>query len=96
MHKGLYKFEGRKPSKPYLWVGVELQFYVENFEEEETKEVVTEEGIETVILKYAYDKYTLDWREEFGQGAEYDEEGNLAKEDYITANYESLLQEAMG
>ena len=95
MYKGLFKFEGRKPSKPYSWVGVELQFYVENFEEEETKEVVTEEGTEVVVVEYAYDLYTLSWREEFSQQAEYDEEGNLVKDDYVSANYDSLLAEAM-
>lgn len=89
------KFRDRKPSNPFSWIGVQLQFYVRFAEADEVIKVKNEEGIEEdKIVMYAYKEYALPWREEFGQGAEYDEEGNPIKESYIDENYESLLEEA--
>lgn len=89
------KFRDRKPAKPFPWIGVELQFYVRFAEADEVIKVKNEEGIEeNRIVMYAYKEYKLPWRPEFGQDAEYDDEGNPIKKSYIDENYESLLTEA--
>ena len=89
------KFIDRKPSKPFPWIGVELQFYERFPEADENIKVKNEEGIEVEkIVMYAYKEYKLPWRPEFGQEAEYDEEGNPTKKSYIDENYETLLAEA--
>ncbi len=93
----IYPFTERKPLKPYKKVGHYLQFWIELEDLRETKEITLEDGSkETIVSCYYYNKYELAWRDEFSQGAEYNEEGNLVKEDYITANYDSLLAEAKG
>lgn len=88
-------FKNRKPALPYRKPGVELQFYTENETEHIKKTITLEDGsTEDVIVKYSYDRYDLPWREEFGQGAEYNENGENLQKDYVTENYEFLLAEA--
>ena len=92
---GIRKFKDRKPALPFKWVGAELQFYERFSEDDETTKVINEEGKEEdKIILFAYKEYKLPWRLEFGQGAEYDENGDPTKQDYVTENYVSLLAEA--
>lgn len=84
------KFKDRKPSLPSKWAGVELQFYVRCEAEDEIEKQL-----------YAYEEYTLPWREEFGIETVYEgEEVVVEGFDYRIANeagyYESLLAEAKG
>ena len=89
------KFKNRKPSLPFPWVGVELQFYIRFPEGDETKIYLNEKGEEvTEILMFAYKEHKLPWRTEFGKQAEWDDEGNPIKKSYIDQNYEVLLTEA--
>lgn len=93
----MYKFTDRKPLLPYRKKGIEVQFWEEVEEARETETITLEDGsTEEKIVAYYYNKHTLPWRPEFDQEAEYDEEGNLVKPDYITENYEVLLAEAKG
>lgn len=89
------KFKNRKPSLPYRWTGKELQFYERNEAHDVIEKQKNEEGEEIdAIVEFAYNKYLLPWREEFSQGAEYDEEGEIIKQDYITEHFDALLEEA--
>ena len=90
-----YYFKNRKRSLPYIKKNIEVQFYVAREDLDVKESIVNEdESLEEVIVKYAYDRYILPWREEFSQGAEYDEEGEITKQDYITEHFDELLEEA--
>lgn len=89
------KFRDRKPELPSKWYGVELQFYERFHEADEVIKVKNEEGAEEdKIVMYAYKEYKLPWRIEFSQKAEYDENGEILKQDYVTEHFDELLEEA--
>lgn len=92
---GIRKFKDRKPALPFKWHGVELQFYERFPEADETEKRLDEEGQEiNFLILYAYEEYKLAWRKEFGQGAEYDGNGGITKQDYVTEHFDELLEEA--
>lgn len=89
------RFRERKPELPSKWYGVELQFYERLPEADEVVRIKNEEGVEEDwIVMYAYNEYKLPWRTEFGQGAEYDAEGNPIRKSYVDEHFDELLAEA--
>lgn len=89
------RFESRKPSKPYRYKGVQLQFYILIESMTEYKTITKEDGTtERVAVAWWYEQYNLPWRIEFNQGAEYGTDGELLKQDYVTEHFDELLEEA--
>ena len=88
----LVKFKSRKPSKPYIKKGVEIQIYVEQLELKESHfeliEDVETEGVDFLV----YDKLVIPWRAEFDQEAVYSEEGELVVESYINLNWRAIYE----
>ncbi|MCS5420782.1 MULTISPECIES: hypothetical protein [Psychrilyobacter] len=89
------RFDSRKPSKPYKYKGVQLQFYILIEGMTEYKTITKKDGTtEQVAVAWWYEQHNLPWRIEFEQGAEYDEYGEVIKQDYITEHFDELLAEA--
>lgn len=62
-------------------------------EDIEKREVLKDEEENIISTTYFFDLVSLPWREEFFQGVEHSEEGELIAEGYIESNFEALFHE---